>query len=112
MMVRMLWLGVVCGFLPAAAAAQDAELPARGQGVYAAQKCSICHAIAGKGNARGALDEVGAKLTGDEIQQWIVSAPEMAAKSASTRKPQMKAYALAKEDLDALVAYLQSLKKS
>jgi mono/diheme cytochrome c family protein len=108
----MLLLGVVCGFVTTAASAQDAALIPRGQAVYAAQKCSICHAIAGKGNARGALDEVGAKLTTEEIQEWIVSAPEMAAKSGSTRKPPMRAYALPNEDLDALVAYLQSLKKS
>jgi hypothetical protein len=34
----------------------------------------------------------------------------MAAKAKAERKPVMKAYMLAKDDLDALVAYLQSLK--
>ena len=96
----------------APANAQDAAKIARGQQVYVAQKCAVCHSIAGKGNAKGVLDGVGAKLTADEIRQWIVDAPEMAAKTKAPRKPPMKAYAnLPKEDLDALVAYVQSLKK-
>lgn len=98
---------------PAAARAQDAALVKHGEMVFAAQKCAICHAVAGKGNARGALDSVGVKLSADEIRQWIVAAPEMTAKTKSARKPAMRAYtALPKEDLDALVAYMQSLKKS
>jgi mono/diheme cytochrome c family protein len=99
-------------FLPRAAAAQSAAQIEHGQKVYAAQKCSICHAIAGKGNAKGALDDVGSKLSTDEIRQWIVDAPAMSAKAKAARKPAMKAYAsLPKDDLDALVAYLHSLKK-
>jgi hypothetical protein len=35
----------------------------------------------------------------------------MTAKSKATRKPEMKAYTLPKDDVDALVAYLSSLKK-
>lgn len=111
-MVRILLISVVCGLSTAVASAQDAALIARGQTVYTAQKCLVCHAVAGKGNARGALDDVGARLTKDEIQRWIVAAPEMTAKSQSTRKPPMKAYTLPPDELEALVAYLQSLKKS
>ena len=93
------------------AAAQDARIE-KGKQVYAAQKCQVCHSIAGVGNKKGALDDVGAKLKADEIREWIVAAPEMAAKAKSDRKPPMKAYPnLAKDDLDALVAYVASLKK-
>lgn len=102
-------LGLLLPIAPANA--QDAAKIARGQQVYVAQKCAICHSIAGKGNAKGALDGVGAKLSADEIRQWIVAAPNMAEKAKATRKPPMKAYELPKEDLDALVVYLQSLKK-
>jgi mono/diheme cytochrome c family protein len=91
--------------------AQDAAKIARGQQVYVAQKCAICHSIAGKGNGKGALDGVGAKLSADEIRQWIVAAPQMQEKTKATRKPVMKAYELPKDDLEALVAYMQSLKK-
>jgi mono/diheme cytochrome c family protein len=95
--------------MAAAASAQDAK--AKGEQVFAAQKCSLCHSIAGKGNAKGALDGVGGKLNADEIRAWITDAKGMTAKTKATRKPEMKAYSLPKDDVDALVAYLGSLKK-
>jgi cytochrome c len=80
--------------------------------VYAAQKCSICHSIAGAGNKKLPLDGVGAKLTEDQIREWIVAPAAAAKKINSTIKPPMKAYtALPKPDLDALVAYMKSLDK-
>ncbi|MFA5909173.1 MAG: c-type cytochrome [Vicinamibacterales bacterium] len=94
---------------PSGAAAAD-----KGAAVYAAQKCTMCHALDGKGNAKGALDGVGTKLTAVEIRQWIVTPVEMAAKAQAqaARKPAMKAFAtLPKEDLDALVAFLAAKKK-
>ena len=90
------------------ASAQD--LADKGKAVYTAQKCGVCHAIAGAGNKKGALDGIGAKLSADDIRGWITDAPAMAAKIKAERKPPMKAYMLAKDDLDALVAYLQTLK--
>jgi mono/diheme cytochrome c family protein len=98
-------------FIASTALAQSAAQIEKGKEVYAAQKCQVCHSIGGVGNKRGALDEVGTKLSADEIRQWIVSAPEMTAKTKAARKPVMKAYTLPKEELDALVAYLHSLKK-
>ena len=95
--------------LASGAWAQD--LKAKGEQVFAAQKCGMCHAIAGKGNAKGSLDGVGAKLSADEIRQWIVDAKGMTAKTKAPRKPEMRHYALPKDDVDALVAYLASLKK-
>lgn len=84
----------------------------KGAAVYAAQKCTTCHSIAGKGQAKGPLDGVGTKLTADEIRAWIVTPAEMTKKANATRKPPMRAYPnLPKEDLDALVAYMASLKK-
>ena len=93
----------------AGAAAQDAK--AKGEKVYADQKCSLCHSIAGKGNAKGPLDEVGSTLSADELRQWITDAKGMTAKTKAPRKPEMKSYTLPKDDVDALVAYLGSLKK-
>jgi mono/diheme cytochrome c family protein len=94
-----------------AAAAQD-DAVKRGQEVYAAQKCSVCHSVAGKGNKQNPLDGVGKKLSADEIRQWITNPTEMTAKTKSTKKPPMpnKYTKLPKEELDALVAYMQSLK--
>lgn len=100
-------------FAPVAGYAQhDAALAARGEKVYAEQKCAVCHSIAGKGNPKGPLDEVGARLSAEEIRMWIVDAPAMTAKTKAARKPMMRAYAkLSKDDLEALVAYMRSLKK-
>ena len=84
----------------------------RGMKMYTNQKCAVCHSIAGKGNAKGALDDVGSRLTPDEIRAWLVNPAEMTKKTKAERKPPMRAYPnLAKEDVDALVAYLLSLKK-
>ena len=92
--------------------AQDDALIKKGQAVYDAQKCLGCHAIAGKGNKLNPLDGVGKKLTADEIRQWIVNPTDMTAKTKSTKKPPMvnKYDKLPAADLDALVAYLVSLK--
>jgi cytochrome c2 len=98
-------VGVV-GLLSAVAPASAQDEHAKGKEVFAAQKCSMCHAIEGKGNKNSPLDGVGSKLSSDQIKKWIVSPKEMKADS------KMKAYlSLAGADLDALVAYLSSLKK-
>ena len=96
--------------IPAAAAAQDAKVT-KGAEVYAAQKCALCHAIGDKGNKKGPLDGVATKLKAAEIREWITDAKGMTAKTKAPRKPEMKAYSLPKEDVDALVAYLATLKK-
>ena len=101
---------MLCLGLAAAAAAQDAKV-AKGQQVFADQKCSLCHSIAGKGNAKGSLDGVASKLSADDIRGWITDAKGMIAKTKATRKPEMKAFSLPKDDVDALVAYLSTLKK-
>jgi len=94
------------------ARAQDAAQVTRGQEVYAAQKCSVCHSIAGKGKKANPLDGVGKKLSADEIRLWMVNPKEAAAKAKSTKKPIMAAKygKLPPADVDALVAYMQSLK--
>ena len=94
------------------ALAQDKTQIGRGMKVYTDQKCAVCHSIAGKGNQKGALDDVGTRLTADEIRAWIVNPAEMTKKTKAERKPPMRAYPnLAKDDLDAVVAYMVSLKK-
>lgn len=110
-MARVTPLAIVVFALFAATASAQSPVE-KGKAVYAAQKCSICHSIEGTGNKKGALDGVGAKLSAAEIHSWIVNAPDMAAKAKADRKPPMKAYtALSKDDVDALVSYLASLKK-
>lgn len=99
-------------FAPVAAwAQQNTALIAQGEKVYVAQKCAACHSIAAKGNQKGPLDDVGARLSAEDIRLWIVSATEMTAKTKAARKPPMKSYVIPKDDLAALVVYMQSLKK-
>lgn len=100
----------LCVGLAVSAAAQDAKV-AHGEKLFADQKCTLCHSVADKGNKKGALDGVATKLKADEIREWIVDAKGMTAKTKATRKPEMKAYTLPKDDVDALVAYLATLKK-
>lgn len=95
----------------AAASASARDAKADGEKVYAAQKCSLCHSIAGKGNAKGPLDEVGSKLSDGEIRSWLTDAKGMTEKTHATRKPAMKAYTLSKADVDALGVYLSAMKK-
>ncbi|MBI3490920.1 MAG: cytochrome c [Acidobacteria bacterium] len=101
---------MLCVGLAATAAAQDAKV-AKGQQLFADQKCTLCHSVAGKGNAKGSLDGVAGKVSADEIRNWITDAKGMTAKTKATRKPEMKAYTLSRDDVDALVAYLETLKK-
>ena len=98
---------------PRAAQAQDAELVKKGEQVYGAQKCQTCHSVAGKGAKANPLDGVGSKLSADDIRQWIVDPVAMTKKMNSTKKPPMPAKygKLPAAELDALVAYMQSLKK-
>jgi mono/diheme cytochrome c family protein len=108
--MRFIAVGLMVCFGAAAAAAQDAKV-ARGEQLYGEQKCGLCHSIGDKGNKKGPLDGVGSKLSNDDLRQWIVDAKGMTAKTSAPRKPEMKNYALPKDDVDALVAYMASLKK-
>jgi mono/diheme cytochrome c family protein len=102
---------VVGALIGAAGVANAQDKVARGAQVYVEQKCSLCHSVAGKGNAKGALDEVGTKLSAADLKAWIVDAKGMTAKSGAARKPDMKNYTLPDGDVDALVAYMGTLKK-
>ena len=98
--------------VPTSALAQNAAQIEKGKQVYAREKCAVCHSIGATGNKKGPLDDVGTRLSVDDIRSWIISAPEMTAKTKAPRKPLMKSYPqIPKDDLDALVAYMASLKK-
>jgi mono/diheme cytochrome c family protein len=108
MLLRLIIGVALCALAAAPAGAEDL---AKGEKVYADQKCAMCHSIGDKGNKKGPLDGVGTKLSHDDIKAWMTDAKGMTAKSKAARKPAMKSYVLAKEDLDALTDYMASLKK-
>lgn len=109
-MVRLALAVTFVAGLASVAAAQDAVK--KGQEVYTAQKCSMCHSIAGQGNKKFPLDGIGGKLSAADIKEWIVNPDAMQAKLTGP-KPVMKMKSfksLPAADVDALVAYLGSLK--
>jgi mono/diheme cytochrome c family protein len=98
------------------AMSQDAAKIAKGKLVYegATPKCKVCHSVGGVGNVKGSLDDSGTKLKADEIKAWLRTPKEMTEKAKASRKPVMPAYPkekLSDEDLEALTAYMLSLKK-
>jgi cytochrome c2 len=97
---------LVLGTSFATLALADDDPVAKGRELFNTQKCTMCHQAEGKGNAHQPLDGVGSKLKPEEIKKWITSPKEMKADS------KMKSYAsLPAADVDALVAYVSSLKK-
>ena len=108
-MKKVIWSSALMILLVSGAAlAADA---AKGKELFTTHKCTLCHSAEGKGNAKGNLDGVGAKLSAAEIKQWLVDPEEMTAKTKATRKPAMKNKAYPAADVDDMVAYLATLKK-
>ena len=83
-----------------------ASLDPHAQKLFTDLKCGLCHSVGDTGNKKGPLDDVGSRLSADDIRMWITDSKTMTAKTKATRKPAMKSYTLPKEDVDALVAYL------
>jgi mono/diheme cytochrome c family protein len=111
-MKRILVAAVGMAFVfGASVMAQDAKKIDEGKKLYEAQKCVTCHQIAGKGNKMFPLDGVGSKLSAADLKMWLTAPDEMAAKLAKKPPMKMKKYDLKDTELDALVAYMLSLKK-
>lgn len=108
--VPSLFAGVILLAWALPASAQNATV-AKGEQLFAAQKCSICHAVAGKGNAKHPLDGAGTRLTADMAKLWLTDPKAAEAKAGKKAMPPMKSFAsLPAADIDALVAYVMSLK--
>jgi mono/diheme cytochrome c family protein len=89
-------------------AAGDAK---KGEALYGTQKCSMCHSVAGKGNKKYPLDGVGAKLSAADIKEWLINPDAQHAKKGDKPVMKMKSYkSLSADDIDSLVAYVQTLK--
>lgn len=86
-----------------------------GRRVYDARKCATCHMVAGKGNIRYALDGVAGRLSAADLRRWLTDTAEM--EGALPKQPAVRMSEwmdsnrkINDRDLDALVAYLRSLK--
>lgn len=105
-------VGVVLGAV--GVRAEDDPRVAKGKQILGelTPRCTVCHTIEGKGNPKGPLDDVGSRWKPEELKLWLTKPAEMAKKHDKTRKPPMVPFPeLEGEELDAVVAYLASLKK-
>lgn len=99
--------------------APDPKKAAAGRKLYVTYKCDKCHTIAGRGTKKvdGELDSVGTKLTPAEIKKWLTTPAEMEAKLKKPPKGTdamsnaLKTKGIEPEEIDLLVAYLQTLTK-
>ncbi|MBW6496087.1 MAG: cytochrome c [Burkholderiaceae bacterium] len=94
-----------------AASAEPSPLVASGRVVYQEQGCASCHAIAGEGNPRFPLDGIGDRLDAAAVRDWIlatgVAATQLPRRTAITKEGYRE---LGVDEIDALVAYLSSLR--
>jgi len=82
-----------------------------GRKVYKQQTCSRCHSIAGEGNPRNPLDNVGARRSAEELRHYTVGADVVKEKLPEYLSKLKQRYRLIPiDELDALIIYLQSLR--
>ena len=108
--IRTALAGVLLAALAAPAAAQDPKV-AHGEELFTQQRCTLCHQVAGTGNKKNPLDGVGKTITADLVKLWLTDPKAAEAKTGKSGTPKMKSYAsLSEADVEALVAYVMSLK--
>lgn len=91
----------------AAAQAPDPKLVAKGQALVAEHKCAMCHAIAGKGGKLSKpLDGVSTRHDVAGLKR-ILEDPQAEFPQAKIKMPKVLWHP---GDVDAVVAYLQTLK--
>ncbi len=96
---------VVTGlFLSGSAESQEAKIE-QGRDLYAARKCPVCHAVEGKGGKVGPdLSKIGGRRDPAWLKQFL---PNPKALFPDTIMPPFPG---SEEELEALIAYLSSLK--
>ena len=89
----------------------ESERIEAGRKVYKQQTCSRCHSIAGEGNPRNPLDNVGARRSAEELRHYTVGADAVKEKLPEYLSKLKQRYRLIPiDELDALIVYLQSLR--
>jgi len=97
----------------------DPKLANTDKKLYMTYKCDKCHTIAGRGTKKpdGALDDIGTKLSVADIKKWLTAPAEMEAKLKKPPKGTdamsnaLKTKGIEPDEVDALVAYMQTLTK-
>jgi cytochrome c2 len=117
--IGMVAVAIALWGVVAEAQGPDAKLADQGKKLYATYKCDKCHTIAGRGTKKvdGDLDSVGIELTAADIKKWLISPAEMEAKLKKPPKGTdsmanaLKTKGIEPGEVDALVAYMLTLKK-
>ena len=116
--VPMIVIGARAAPLDAAqAAAPDPKLVQMGRRLYGTYDCDKCHSIAGRGSRKGPLDGVASKLAVADIKRWFTNTAEMEAKlekppaGTDSMANALKTKNIEPGEIDALVAYMQTLTK-
>ena len=109
----VMWM--VAGIVLTSAAAMYGQTPAQvqaGQALYQKHGCAKCNLAAGRGNKMFPLDGVASKMKPADIRAWLANPAEMEKKLPKPPPLKMSAqkYNFKPEEIDALVAYLQTLK--
>jgi cytochrome c2 len=100
---------VLLALASVAATAQDPALVTKGQKLTVEHKCSMCHAIAGKGGKIGKpFDGVSERYDAAALKRTLTDP----LKEFPDAKIKMPKVAWASGEIDAVVAYLQTLKGS
>ena len=107
--LMMLIAGTLTAVSALPAFAQDAKV-AKGAALFESNKCSICHSVQGKGGKKP-LDGAGTRLDAATVKLWLTDPKGAEAKTGKKAMPPMKNFStLQAEDIDALIAYVMSLK--
>lgn len=99
--------GLVALSLAGPVGAQDAALVEKGQALAKKHNCSMCHAVAGKGGKISKpLDGVGDRYDEAGLRR-VLTDPQKEFPNAKIKMPKV---VWADGDVDAMIAYLQTLK--
>ena len=92
--------------------ALDPKQAETGKQLFSSKQCVKCHQVEGRGNKANKLDGVASKVSADDMKKWLTNPKEMEAKLDHKPKITMssKKAPLSTAEVDALVAYLQTLK--
>jgi nitric oxide reductase subunit C len=107
MRIHILLATASVAILTGLAFAQDPKLVAKGQSLSVKNKCSMCHLVGGKGGKIGlALDGVSERRDAAAMRR-ILTDPLKEFPDAKIKMPKID---WAAGDVDAVIAYLQTLK--
>lgn len=100
------------GTPPLVSVVADARV-ADGKRLFEALGCMRCHAVAGVGSPRSPLDDVATRRDAAALRDWIVADAGIRNQLSARALASKEDYAqLPAEQIDALVAYLQSLRNA